>query len=77
MGLFHVLVKMAQILIVPLGTFIAVVSTKAYRRSRMLDFKIEALTYAIERELANNGFTTKYREKLEELINEYRFINKK
>ncbi len=70
-------IGLIQLIMLPLGTFIAVIAMKSYRKSRLVDFKIEALTYAIEKELANNGFSKAYKDKLVELMKEYDFVNKK
>ncbi|MGB5850234.1 MAG: hypothetical protein WBH40_17225 [Ignavibacteriaceae bacterium] len=76
MEVINLVVVGIQVLMLPVGTFIAVVVTKAYRRSKLVEYKIVALVFAIQKEIAQNGFSEAYEKKLKELVNEYEFVNK-
>jgi hypothetical protein len=75
--IFKIIVLIIQITMVPVGTYIAVMVTRAHRRTRLTEYKVIALVHAIQSDIAKNGFTQSYEKKLNELLNEYEFINKK
>lgn len=51
-------------------------TTKIRRANKLHHFKIEALVYAIQKELSTNGFTKAYSQKLTELKDEHKFVDK-
>ena len=76
MELLTVITDIAKILITPLMIFIAVMVTRASRRMKLMEYKIYALVYAIQTDLAENGFTETYEKKLDELMKEYDWLHR-
>lgn len=74
---FKIIVLTIQFIMVPVGTYIAVMVTRAHRRAALTEYKVIALVYAIQSDIAKNGFTKSYEKKLNELLSEYEFVNKK
>ena len=73
----QIITAIVQLFMIPIGAYIAVMVTRAHRKTALTEFKIIALVYAIQNDIAKNGFTKTYEKKLNELLSEYEFVNKK
>lgn len=72
--LLKTVTDIAQILLTPLIIALVGLIMKLYRKIKLIDYKQEALVYALHHE-TKNGFSEHYHKKLEELIKEDVFIN--
>ena len=73
----QIITAVVQLFMIPIGAYIAVMVTRAHRKTALTEFKIIALVHAIQSDIAKNGFTESYERKLNELLSEYEFVNKK
>jgi len=73
----QIITIVVQFIMIPIGAYIAIVVTRAHRKTALTEFKIIALVHAIQSDIAKNGFTNSYEKKLSELLSEYEFVNKK
>lgn len=73
---FAGIVSIIQLLGLPALGLIYNMAAKTYRANKLNHFKIDALVYAIQKEMSTNGFTKTYTQRLEELKSEHKFIDK-
>ena len=73
----QIITAVVQLIMIPIGAYIAIMVTRAHRKAALTEFKIIALVHAIQNDIAKNGFTESYEKKLNELLSEYEFVNKK
>ena len=73
----QIITAIVQVIMIPIGAYIAVMVTRAHRKTALTEFKIIALVLAIQSDIAKNSFTENYEKKLNELLSEYEFVNKK
>ena len=76
-NILEIVTAFVQLVMIPIGAYIAVMVTRAHRKTALTEFKIIALVHAIQSDIAKNGFTASYEKKLNELLSEYEFVNKK
>ena len=76
-NILEIVTAFVQLFMIPLGAYIAIMVTRAHRKTALTEFKIIALVHAIQSDIAKNGFTESYEKKLNELLSEYEFVNKK
>jgi len=76
-NILEIVTAFVQLFMIPIGAYIAVMVTRAHRKTALTEFKIIALVHAIQSDIAKNGFTESYEKKLSELLSEYEFVNKK
>jgi hypothetical protein len=76
-NILEIVTAFVQLFMIPIGAYIAVMVTRAHRKTALTEFKIIALVHAIQQDIAKNGFTESYEKKLNELLSEYEFVNKK
>jgi hypothetical protein len=75
-NVIQIVTTVVQLIMIPVAGYIAIMVTRAHRRTALTEFKIIALVHAIQSDIAKNGFTKSYDKKLNELLDEYDFVNK-
>ena len=76
-NVIQIITAVVQLFMISIGAYIVVMVTRAHRKTALTEFKIIALVLAIQSDIAKNSFTENYEKKLNELLSEYEFVNKK